>query len=283
MLGFLASTPRVAQAQAGSEEIYFYHLDHLGAPVRMTNSSGAVVWRWQYGPFGEEPLTMEPNTINQNLRFPGQYYDAETGLNYNIYRYYFSSLGMYIQPDPICVGNNQLEIEIIGSISFSRKQLIIEPQRQNSYVFVTNNPSNFSDPLGLCKSGACEDCPRGNWFGSSFSAGGEFIKGASISIQSVTCGAKNGLSCTIIYSCKSKGIAFSIGVSIGPVNCFGMKCKEDVGNSNTGYGITIGPLGLPVPGGGKSGCDGPSIGGGKGGFGIGISKNTCEPIYNSCR
>jgi hypothetical protein len=51
------------------------HNDHLGTPQKLTDSNGTVVWAADYKPFGEA-------TITNNLRFPGQYYDAETGLNY---------------------------------------------------------------------------------------------------------------------------------------------------------------------------------------------------------
>jgi uncharacterized protein RhaS with RHS repeats len=57
------------------------HNDHLGTPQKMTDSSGTVVWAADYKPFGEVTITV--STITNNLRFPGQYYDAETGLNYN--------------------------------------------------------------------------------------------------------------------------------------------------------------------------------------------------------
>ncbi len=48
----------------------------------MTDSTGAVVWSAEYKPFGEATITVGTN----NLRLPGQYYDVETGLNYNYYR-----------------------------------------------------------------------------------------------------------------------------------------------------------------------------------------------------
>jgi uncharacterized protein RhaS with RHS repeats len=62
------------------------HNDHLGTPQKMTDSSGAVVWAADYKPFGEATVTV--STITNNLRGIGQYFDAETGLNYNYFRDY---------------------------------------------------------------------------------------------------------------------------------------------------------------------------------------------------
>jgi len=61
-----------------------------------------------------------------NTRFPGQYYDAETGLHYNRFRYYDPSIGRYVSADPI----GQL-----GGV--------------NLYSYVSNNPVNWFDPFGL--------------------------------------------------------------------------------------------------------------------------------------
>jgi uncharacterized protein RhaS with RHS repeats len=65
---------------------YYYHNDHLATPQKMTDSSGAVVWSADYKPFGEATVTV--STITNNLRGIGQYFDAETGLNYNYFRDY---------------------------------------------------------------------------------------------------------------------------------------------------------------------------------------------------
>jgi RHS repeat-associated protein len=83
-------------------------------------------------PFGQADVTVE--TVENNLRFAGQYYDQETGLHYNYYRYYDPKLGRYLKPDPI---------GLEGGV--------------NVYVYVKNNPIDLVDPQGLksCKAGPC--------------------------------------------------------------------------------------------------------------------------------
>jgi len=91
----------------------------------MTAVSGAVVWSAKYSSFGEADVDAS-STITNNLRFPGQYYDSETGLHYNWYRYYDPSNGRYLTPDPI---------GLAGGI--------------NVFGYVKNNPLKFMDPRGL--------------------------------------------------------------------------------------------------------------------------------------
>lgn len=103
---------------------YTYQNDHLGTPMKLLNQSGAVVWSATYDAFGK--ATVNPtSTITNNLRFPGQYADAETGLHYNGERYYDPQVGRYITSDPI---------GLKGGI--------------NTYTY-TNNPLSEIDPFGL--------------------------------------------------------------------------------------------------------------------------------------
>ena len=86
--------------------------------------NGAVVWQGEYTAFGEAEISIA--AVSNHLRFPGQYYDAESGLHQNMYRDYDPSLGRYIQADPIGLAG-----------------------RRNVYGYVKNRPLYFSDPLGL--------------------------------------------------------------------------------------------------------------------------------------
>ena len=121
----------VSVAQA-SEQVYYFHNDHLGTPQAITDATGRKVWEAEYDPFGKAIVNQDPdgdgqNVVN-NLRFPGQYYDAETGLHYNNHRDYDPATGRYLQPDPIGLEGGP-----------------------NLYSYVQNNPLVFIDPDGLMK------------------------------------------------------------------------------------------------------------------------------------
>ncbi len=74
------TTDPLFMRQAG--QYYFYQNDHLGTPQKMTSVSGAKVWEATYKAFGEVEIWAQSSVVN-NLRFPGQYYDNETKLQYN--------------------------------------------------------------------------------------------------------------------------------------------------------------------------------------------------------
>jgi RHS repeat-associated protein len=86
-------------ASISKNTFYYVHTDHLGTPIALTDDAGTVRWKASYTPFGK--ATVEVNTVENNIRFPGQYFDAETGLHYNYFRDYDPEIGRYIQSDPI--------------------------------------------------------------------------------------------------------------------------------------------------------------------------------------
>ena len=115
-----------------SELVFYYHLDHLGTPLALTAMNQDKYWFADYLPFGEIYNELIAGPSN-DVRFPGQYHDRETGLYYNWHRYYKPTLGRYYQADPI---------GLLGGI--------------NVYSYVENNPVNYEDPLGLSPSfGQC--------------------------------------------------------------------------------------------------------------------------------
>ena len=75
------------------------HADHLGRPTRMTDAAKSTVWQATWTPWGEAHSIS--GTVQNNLRYPGQYFQIETGLHYNHHRNYDPITGRYTQPDPL--------------------------------------------------------------------------------------------------------------------------------------------------------------------------------------
>ncbi len=97
-----ARTPDAAHP--GQWRTVYYHNDHLGTPQRITDKSGAVIWAADYDAYGKaitRTTADSAKAITNNLRYPGQYWDAETGLHYNDRRYYDPETGRYLSSDPI--------------------------------------------------------------------------------------------------------------------------------------------------------------------------------------
>ncbi len=119
-------------------EIYWFNTDLNGAPLEVTDERGAVRWSGQYGSFGEVRHQSEgfSRVVNrtamahQPLRYAGQYADGETGLHYNLFRYYDPQVGRFIVQDPIGFNGGNL----------------------NLYNYAPN-PLLWIDPMGLALSG----------------------------------------------------------------------------------------------------------------------------------
>jgi len=94
----IADAVRVTRAVNLGDTAYI-HADHLGTPRKMTDATGAIAWDRVAQPFGA--THSESGALATRLRFPGQYFDGESGLHYNYFRDYDPSLGRYIQSDPI--------------------------------------------------------------------------------------------------------------------------------------------------------------------------------------
>jgi RHS repeat-associated protein len=116
-------------ADVNNPKVYYIHTDHLNTPRVLVDQDNNVRWTWLGEPFGTSLAENNPaglGAITFNLRFPGQFYDAESGMHYNLNRHYVPGLGRYSQSDPI---------GLAGGV--------------NTYLYVGANPVSYTDPLGL--------------------------------------------------------------------------------------------------------------------------------------
>jgi RHS repeat-associated protein len=117
----------------------FVHVDHLNAPRLVANAAGTTVWKWdQQEPFGDSVPDENPSGLGGfefSMRSPGQYFDKETNLAYNMERDYDATIGRYAESDPIGVRAGV-----------------------NTYLYVDANPISLIDPMGLQSTGRYERC-----------------------------------------------------------------------------------------------------------------------------
>ena len=126
-----------------TDNTHYIHFDHLGTPARVTDEEQSVVWTWDSAPFGDTRPDEDPDGDSSrfvlNFRFPGQYFDAESGLHYNYFRNYDPETGRYLESDPIGLAGGM-----------------------NPYSYVGGNPLSGIDPFGLATVGSWIDPPRFN-------------------------------------------------------------------------------------------------------------------------
>jgi len=138
--GNLSAYSNVASATTvGATQVqgYYIHTDHLNTPRLIANQQGATVWKWdQQEPFGSTPPNDNPSGLGAfdfPLRLPGQYYDRETALHYNMFRDYDPSIGRYVESDPIGLD---------GGL--------------NTYAYVRSSPLLAIDLYGLASPNPCD-------------------------------------------------------------------------------------------------------------------------------
>lgn len=126
---WLGDTPvAVVDTASTASSVNYVHADGLNTPRAVTDGGGAVIWQWDFraNPSGEQ-LPSAATGYVLNLRFPGQYFDAESRLNQNISRDYEAATGRYQQSDPMGLYGGQW----------------------NTYSYADNRPLVYTDPLGL--------------------------------------------------------------------------------------------------------------------------------------
>lgn len=162
--------------------LYYIEADHLGTPRAVIDPVRNVpVWRWDsVGPsaadsafFGDQVPNADADgdtiVFEFNLRFPGQYFDAEDGMNYNYFRDYDPSTGRYVESDPIGLD---------GGIS--------------TFSYTENNAMTASDPYGLTNWYKMSSAALNYANGGRLAASGMLRMAASAGFDSTGVGAPAG-------------------------------------------------------------------------------------------
>jgi RHS repeat-associated protein len=130
----LSQTERAPLREAPQDWIdqRFYAIvtDLVGTPTELVDPEGNIAWQPRSTLWGSE-LTASVGSAHCPLRFPGQYHDSESGLNYNHHRYYDPQTARFASGDPLGLSPDP-----------------------NPYAYVSN-PLRWVDPLGLAASEGC--------------------------------------------------------------------------------------------------------------------------------
>ncbi|MFB6615788.1 putative T7SS-secreted protein [Streptomyces sp. NPDC056367] len=118
----IAQTER--RKDSTDERFFAIVTDLIGTPTELVDESGELAWRTRTTLWGTTTWTRDA-TAYTPLRFPGQYFDPESGLHYNHFRYYDPESARYLSQDPLGLA-----------------------PAPNPATYV-NNPQTWSDPRGL--------------------------------------------------------------------------------------------------------------------------------------
>ncbi|MBI1914447.1 MAG: RHS repeat protein [Planctomycetes bacterium] len=150
-------------AKAEGATLSFIHTDHLGTPLAMTDAAGAKVWEIVTRPFGDGATIT--GTASLNLRFPGQYVEAETGVHQNWHRDYGPTLGRYLEADPLGSSGAILFHGAAYDALDVARFLIEDGTVPSLYSYADNRPLLATDPMGLCTLSPKMECCLEDIFG----------------------------------------------------------------------------------------------------------------------
>ncbi len=146
--------------------VFYVLSDHLGTPRQIVDSAQQLRWHWDHqDPFGANAPNENPQRLGSfgyDLRFPGQYFDAESGLHYNYFRTYDPGSGRYLESDPIglqgglntytYVGGNPLKyFDLFGldaQMCYRPFYPIPQPYARHCFLEFTDGSSSSFDPAG---------------------------------------------------------------------------------------------------------------------------------------
>ena len=172
--------------------IYYVHADHLGSTRAVTRpSDNKIMWQWDnLDPFGANLSNENPagqGIFKYNLRFPGQYYDAEIGVNYNYFRDYDPMIGRYMESDPIGIWGG------LGTYSYVANDPLryLDPTGENIHGnwCGPGGGGPVQDPVDQCCKGhdECYDQCKATWKNKVFGTGGDHMQSEISSCDKKVC------------------------------------------------------------------------------------------------
>lgn len=123
--GYVPYAVLKADGASATRTVYVIHADERGLPLQVTDEQARVVWQMRFDAWGNR-LAANDSSFRMPLRLAGQVEDEETGLYYNVNRYYDAIEGRYLSPDPL------------GWMHGDER-----------YAYANNDPVNGVDPAGL--------------------------------------------------------------------------------------------------------------------------------------
>jgi RHS repeat-associated protein len=135
---------------SASAPMFFIHIDHLNTPRLAADQNQQTVWKWDLQePFGSNTADENPSgfgIFDLPLRLPGQYFDKETNLHYNIERNYWPDGGRYVEADPLGIATTWRAMPMTGL--------------NQSYAYANSDPLRYVDELGLAPECRVDDCRK---------------------------------------------------------------------------------------------------------------------------
>jgi RHS repeat-associated protein len=229
-----------ADAQYPRGTTTYYVTDHLGTAQMEFTGGGWPVWQGEFAPYGQEINSQA--TVN-HYKFTGKERDTESGLDYFGARYYGSSMGRFMSPDP-------------SGLTYAD---ITNPQSLNLYSYALNNPLKFIDPTGMyCFYGGKGDTVENDSDPSDYdfmsegtgecsSTGGQWIDNPSTTVT-VSAGGDNGNTLSTFPSDISQNYQFipghgcsaalkTAGANSTAINNYYNRYQAPINNAANAHGV----------------------------------------------